>query len=227
MLTGWRTASGWTRRSTRGGGERREAQGREHDFDAVALDVCAHVGYSVLMNETTKPAAIEILRAMYRAVRAGATLDVPAYIDALLDVVADGGDVMAIERAFERLGYWTRLDILGSAEGAGVRCRAALDARGWRGAIRVASALGLRDVWAAAMTAHYGPTGTHASRLGVDGVPTVETMAEFPRIGEAMAEAAERFDSLVAWYDRQNAGKAPELHYVVRYSAPSAPAKVA
>ncbi len=99
--------------------------------------------------------------------------------------------------------------------------QAARAARGWKGAIRVASLLGLTDVWAAAMTAHYGPTGTHASRLGTDGVPTVETLAEFPRMGEAMTEAAARFDDLTAWYDRQNAGRAVEYRHVVRYSAPA------
>jgi hypothetical protein len=167
------------------------------------------------------PSAIDTLRAMYRAVRDGAAPDVPSYVDALLGVAADGGDVHAIERAFEKLGYHTRLDIIGHAEGAGSRVQAARAARGWRGAIRVASLLGLTDVWAAAMTAHYGPTGTHASRIGNDGVPTVETLAEFPRLGEAMADAVERFDSLVAWYDRRTAGKVVDMDHVVRYSAPS------
>lgn len=174
-----------------------------------------------MSNANTTPAAIDTLRAMYRAARAGVSLDVPAYVDALLNVAADGGDVMAIERAFGALGYWTRLDILGMSEGAGARVRAARTARGWRGAIRVASLLGLSDVWAAAMTAHYGPTGTHESRCGADGVPTVETLAKFPRIGEAMAEAAERFESLTAWHDRQSVGKVPDMCHVVRYSAPA------
>lgn len=171
------------------------------------------------MNDATTSAPIDTLRQMYRSVRAGAQLDAASYVGALLRVAADGGDVAAIERAFEKLGYMTRLDILGMCSGAGARVREAHAARGWKGAIRVASALGLSDVWAAAMTAHYGPTGTHASRLDAAGVPTVETMAEFPRIGERMAEAAERFEGLLGWYDRVNAGKPVRLEHVVSYSA--------
>lgn len=168
---------------------------------------------------TTAPLSpIDTLRQMYRSVRAGAKLDAPAYVDALLAVAADGGDTMAIKRAFEKLGYMTRLDILGMCSGAGARVREAKAARGWKGALRVAGELGLTDVWAAAMTAHFGPLGTHASRLDTDGVPTVETMAEFPRIGERMAEAAERFEHLLGWYDRVHAGKLLRMEYVVRYS---------
>ncbi len=172
---------------------------------------------------TTTP-AIDTLRAMYRAARSGAALDVPAYVDALLDAIADGEELHKIADCFEKLGYWTRLDIIGHAEGGGSRVAAAKKARGWKGAIRVASALGLTDMWAAAMTAHYGPTGTHASRLDANGVPSAKTLAEFPRIGEAMAGAAERFDLLVAWYDRRYAGQAPEMGHVVRYTAPVAAA---
>ncbi len=173
------------------------------------------------MDDVTKETtAIDTLRAMYRSVRGGAALDAPAYVDALLEVAADGGDTVAVVSAFERLGYWTRLDILGMGEGAGAHVQAAKTARGWKGAARVASLLGITDVWAAAMAAHYGPAGTHISRLGADGVPTVETLADFPRIAEAMTDAEARFDRLVTWHIRQNAGKAVEMRHVVRYSAP-------
>lgn len=174
------------------------------------------------MNDATTSAPlspIDTLRQMYRMVRSGAQLDAPAYVDALLRVAADGGDTMAIARAFEKLGYMTQLDIVGMCAGAGARVREAHAARGWKGAIRVASELGLTDVWSAAMTAHYGPSGTHASRLDASGVPTVETMAEFPRIGAAMAEAAERFEGLLGWYDRVNVGRPLRMEHVVSYSA--------
>ncbi len=165
--------------------------------------------------------AIDTLRAMYRTARSGAALDAPAYVDALLGAIADGEELHKIAGCFEKLGYHTRLDIIGHAEGGGSRVAAARKARGWKGAIRVASALGLTNLWCAAMTAHYGPSGTHQTRLDADGVPTAETLAEFPRIAEAMAEAAERFELLASWYDRRYAGQAPDMHYVVRYSAPA------
>jgi hypothetical protein len=164
--------------------------------------------------------AIETLRAMYVTTRNGAPLDVPAYIELLLAAAADGCDDVAIVRAFEKLGYHTRLDILGMCEGAGARVRAVQASKGWHAAIRVASLTNLTDVWSAAMTAHFGPIGTHNSRCGSDGVPTVETMAEFPRIGEAMADAARRFESLTAWYDRMNPARADWLASVVEYRAP-------
>jgi len=166
--------------------------------------------------------AVEMLRSAYRATRKGAALDLPAYVDALLVVAAEGGDVNAIVEAFAYLGYHTRLDIVGAQEGAGARVRAARDARGWQGAMRVASLLGLTDVWAAALTAHYGPTGTHKSRCDSAGVPSMETLAEFPRIGAAMDEAARRVDSLTGWYDRVNAGRTYPIEHVVRYAAPAA-----
>jgi hypothetical protein len=164
--------------------------------------------------------AITTLRAMYRSVRDGQNLDTAAYVDALLDVAADGGDVPKIMGAFEALGYWTRLDIVGMTPGGADRVRAAKASRGWKGAIKVASHLGLSDVWAAAMTAHFGPVGTHESRRGADGVPTVETMAEFPRIGERMAEAARAFEVALDWYARVNEKNAHFGSQVVRYSAP-------
>jgi hypothetical protein len=169
---------------------------------------------------TPQPEPIDTLRAMYRTVRDGAALNTSTYIDALLAVAADGGDVHQIMRAFERLGYWTRLDILGACPSASDRVRGAKSARGWRGAILVASLLGMRDVWADAMTAHYGPTGTHESRRGNDGVPMVETMTEFPAICERMERAARSFESSLAYYDRVN--RTDYTDQVVRYSAPKA-----
>jgi hypothetical protein len=171
-------------------------------------------------NAAPKLTAIQTLRAVYVATRNGAPLDLAAYAELVLEAAADGCDEVAIIRAFEGLGYHTRLDILGAFDGAGARLRAVRDSRGWKAAIRVASLLSLTDVWACAMNAHFGPTGTHASRLGADGVPTLETLVEFPRIGEEMAKAAERFDGLCGWYDRIQAGKSYPIEQVVRYAAP-------
>lgn len=60
----------------------------------------------------------------------------------------------------------------------------------------------LGDLWAAAMTAHYGPTGTHPSRLDTNGRPSAATLAEFPRIGRRMREARLRVVHLIGWYER-------------------------
>lgn len=172
--------------------------------------------------------AINTLRAMYRNVRAHSRgeihghspFDHAAFVDAILDVAADGGDTWKIMRAFEALGYWTRLDILGHSNQGAARVKAAKAARGWRGAIKVASLLGLSDVWNAAMNAHFGPLGTHESRRGSDGVPTVETMAEFPRIGEFMAEGARMFDNVISYHERFNTGEV-NMSHVVGYRAPA------
>lgn len=77
---------------------------------------------------------IDALRALYAATRGGAPLDLPAYIEALLVAAACGSDVDAVVRAFEAFGYHTRLDIVGSCEGAGARVRAARADGGWQGA---------------------------------------------------------------------------------------------
>jgi hypothetical protein len=60
----------------------------------------------------------------------------------------------------------------------------------------------LGDAWALAMTAHHGPVGIHESRLGADGRPSAETLAEIPSVGERMARAAERLVGLLGWYLR-------------------------
>lgn len=164
--------------------------------------------------------AINTLRAMYRNVRAGQPIDAAAFVNAILDVAADGGDTWKILRAFEALGYWTRMDILGHSNQGATRVKAARAARGWKGAIKVASLLGLSSAWNAAMNAHFGPLGTHESRRGSDGVPTVETMAEFPRIGEFMAEGARRFDNVISYHERFNTGEV-NMSSVVGYRAPA------
>lgn len=175
------------------------------------------------MNNETNT-AIDTLQAMYVATRDGAPLDLAAYVEALLRATAERCDVHPIERAFEGLGYWTRLDIIGACAGAGARTVAVRESHGWLGAIAVASALGLDDVWAAAMTAHFGPVGTHKSRCDANDVPTLETLAQFPRIGERMAEAARVFEGTARWYDRVNAGRSYPLEHVVRYSPPASAA---
>lgn len=59
----------------------------------------------------------------------------------------------------------------------------------YRGIAKLVSGGYLTDLWAAAMTAHFGPCGAHPSRLDANGQPSAETLAEFPRLGERMAEA--------------------------------------
>jgi hypothetical protein len=80
--------------------------------------------------------------------------------------------------------------------------KALLCAGDYLGIVKLTSGSYMGDLWAAAMTAHYGPTGTHESRRGEDGRPTAETMAEYPEIGERMAAARERVVNLVRYYER-------------------------
>lgn len=144
--------------------------------------------------------AMNQLRNIYRAARAGQAIDPSALVAAVGVAVAAGVDVGPALRAFDAFAFVWLSHVCG-IDGVWL-LHTAREQGGWKAAIRMASLLGWTDVWAAAMTAHYGPTGTHPSRLGPDGRPTAETMAECPEIGRRMAEAAERYDLLVNWYGR-------------------------
>ena len=144
--------------------------------------------------------ALAALRAIYRTARTAGTIDPQALVVAVGTVVCAGIDTTAELGAFEPYAFvW--LNHLGGADGAYL-CRAALVNGGWRAAIRMASLLGWTDAWSAAMTAYYGPTGTHESRCGPDGRPTTETLTEFPQLAVCMQEAAERFECILGWYER-------------------------
>lgn len=114
---------------------------------------------------------------------------------------AASNSVEAVRREFERHVGPIRLDGIRGVDGVEL-LRAAKDAHGWRGAIRVASVLNWTDAWGAAMTAYYGPVGVHESRCDELGRPTPETIAQFPRVAEAMRAAEARFESLLGWYAR-------------------------
>lgn len=70
------------------------------------------------------------------------------------------------------------------------------------GIVRLLSGSHMTDLWSAAMTAHYGPTGLHASWEGPDGRPSAECLARFPEVGERMAEARLRAAGLIGYYER-------------------------
>lgn len=144
--------------------------------------------------------ALAPLLALYATLRGGAPVDPRDLVVAVGMAVCQGADVGPTLRAIGELAF-VHLNHLGGADGAYL-CAAALEQGGWLAAIHMASLLGWSEVWAAAMTAHYGPTGTHASRLGEDGRPTAETLAAFPRLVDSMTEAAARFERLVGWYER-------------------------
>ena len=152
-------------------------------------------------NSTDKrnPAA-DSLRAIYRSARDGGTIDARALVAAIGEAVAGGVDVRDCLRCFEPYAY-IRINCVRGADAVAL-ARLARERGGWKAAIVVASLLGWGDTWAAAMTAHFGPTGTHESYLDADGRPTAETIARFPRIGEAMREAAERWENHMGYYER-------------------------
>ncbi len=151
------------------------------------------------------------LRNMYRQARAGATLSAPAFAVAIVGAIVAGADTVAIVCAFEPF-MSVRLDCVEGAEGATL-VRAAQEQGGHLAALRVCSLLGWTDAWAAAMTAHFGPTGTHESRIDAEGRPSAETLAAFPAIGQRMAEGAKRFDNIIAWYERT--GRATRWEHVI------------
>lgn len=74
--------------------------------------------------------------------------------------------------------------------------------------VRATSGSFQTDLWAAAMTAHFGPTETHACWLDAEGRPSAEAIARFPAIGERMARARELVDNILAHYERQAARRA-------------------
>ena len=59
------------------------------------------------------------------------------------------------------------------------------------------------DMWAAAMTAHFGPSGIHKSWCNADGTPSAMCLEKCPDVGERMATARVRVTSLRAWYRRR------------------------
>lgn len=58
---------------------------------------------------------------------------------------------------------------------------------------------GLTELFAAALTMHYGPTGLHISRCNADETPSAETLAKFPEVAQRMerakAKAAREIDA--------------------------------
>ena len=50
-------------------------------------------------------------------------------------------------------------------------------------------------IWCGAMTAHFGPTGTHAGYLDANGVPTDETLATFPDMRIRMLNAQRKVEN--------------------------------
>ncbi len=60
----------------------------------------------------------------------------------------------------------------------------------------------LTGIWAAAMTAHFGPTGLHESWCNADGTPSANALAKLPRLAEEMAAASERFTMYIDCYER-------------------------
>lgn len=71
----------------------------------------------------------------------------------------------------------------------------------YRGVVQATSGTYMTDLWAAAMTAQWGPTGLHESWRGEDGRPSAEAMA-LPDVAQRMRCAEERVHQLVDWYTR-------------------------
>jgi len=72
----------------------------------------------------------------------------------------------------------------------------------YEGIIRLFSGSYQRDLWAAAMTAHYGPTDLRLAYCCADGRPTPETLARFPSVARCMADARLNVVRLIGWYER-------------------------
>jgi hypothetical protein len=144
---------------------------------------------------------VGLLRALYREIKAGAPVPHGVIRSALSLVsfskVPKAMDVSyKIGREFETLGYRYTT----SPDSADLA--ALLAAGDYLGVVRLTCGSYERDLWAAAMTAHYGPTGTHESWLGPDGTPN-EACRALPDVARRMAAARERCASLIGWIARQ------------------------
>lgn len=144
----------------------------------------------------SQPTNTDDLRALYAEVKSGAAMP-HALVHAAINNLADKGCAARARKAFEGLGLG-----YGPQHAASLDDLAAAAGRGDFLAVVKLSCGTRSDLWAAAMTAHYGPTGTHESRCNADGTPKAETLAAFPRIGAQMAEARERVIGLIECYRR-------------------------
>lgn len=80
--------------------------------------------------------------------------------------------------------------------------KAAAERGDYYAVVRTTSGSHMSDLWAAAITAHYGPTGIHTSWTNEDGTPSVEALAQFPDIPFEMNAAKERVRRLLSYYER-------------------------
>jgi hypothetical protein len=79
----------------------------------------------------------------------------------------------------------------------------ALAANGdYLGVVRAASGSYCTDLWAAAMTAHFGTTGLHKCWQKEDGTPSDEALERLPRLAADMEDARRRVARLVEHYER-------------------------
>ena len=154
-----------------------------------AADLVAEMTMNV-----SKPTDASNLRALYVAVKAGAPMP-HALVRAALNGLDDKDCAARARDAFRAIGLTSSVE-------ANLDDLAEAAARGDYLAIVRLSSGDRSDLWAAAMTAHYGPCGTHKSRCNADDTVSAETLAEFPRIGERMTEARASVASLLSWYRR-------------------------
>lgn len=68
--------------------------------------------------------------------------------------------------------------------------------------IRTTSGSYMTDLWAAAMTAHWGPCGIHEFWRDETGRPSAEALVQIYWIGDAMRAAEKRIPTLIAYYER-------------------------
>jgi hypothetical protein len=81
------------------------------------------------------------------------------------------------------------------------RYRAVYAEHGFKGVIDEACGSNHGDevyLWELAMTARYGPVGTHESYYGPDGCLTTEALERFPVIAERVGEAIAKFRRMLS-----------------------------
>ena len=143
----------------------------------------------------SKPTDANDLRALYLAVKGGAPMP-HALVRAALNGLADKDCAAKARRAFEALGLEHRVNVDLNV----------LEAAAHRGdylAIVNLSCGSREYLWASAMTAHFGPTGTSKALKNSDGTPSQEALAAYPHIAAKVSAAREKVIGLIAYYRRR------------------------
>lgn len=146
-----------------------------------------------ILSNIDRPTSPDHLRALYAEAKAGGHVSYPL-VQAAINALADKDCAAKARKAFDALSLNFREQVdLDTLEALANEGR-------WLAIVRLEHSR--TDIWAAAMTAHYGPTGIHESWCNPDGTPSEKCLAECPDVAPRMEEAKRNVLGLIGWYRR-------------------------